>query len=115
MAAGTLVVKERRTLSPGALGLDPAIASAAPDDGERPLPDLRRLTGGDQTLLRDYFQRRGTLTPSAAEALAGQLAGALAARLGYQLGGESPERFLLRLGAALARPASPSAPFADRR
>src|SRR5947208_3114749 len=44
MAAGTLVVKERRTLSPGALGLDPAIASAAPDDGERPLPDLRRLT-----------------------------------------------------------------------
>jgi uncharacterized RDD family membrane protein YckC len=102
IAAGTLVVKERRTLAIGALSLDPALLSAATADDGQPLPDPRRLTSDDQTLLRDYFQRRQMLAPPAAEALAGQLARALAARLGHDLGDEPPERFLNRLGAALA-------------
>jgi uncharacterized RDD family membrane protein YckC len=103
MAAGTLVVKERRTLALGALGLDPAMASAAPPDGRRPLPDLSPLTARDQSLLRDYVRRRSSLAPAAASALAGPIAAALAARLGHELGDETPEQFLDRLAGALVR------------
>jgi uncharacterized RDD family membrane protein YckC len=103
MAAGTLVVKERRTLTVGALGLDPALLSASPGEDGPPLPEPTRLAAADQTLLRDYFQRRRTLAGPAAEALAAQLARALAARLGHELGDEPPERFLNRLASALAR------------
>ena len=104
MAAGTLVVKERRTLTLGALGLDPAMASAAPPDGRHPLPDLSPLTTRDQSLLRKYESGAGAAwRQAAASALARPIAAALAARLGHELGDEPPEQFLDRLAGALAR------------
>jgi uncharacterized RDD family membrane protein YckC len=96
MAAGTLVIKERRELELRAL--HPATFEAV-EPGE-PIPNLGRLTGADHALLRDYLARRPQLS-SAAEPLATQLAGALAARLGYAVDGESATAFLDRLAVHL--------------
>ncbi len=104
LAAGTLVVKERRELRLDALGFDatPDQASATasvPDAGpaEELLPNLYRLTPGDQTVLREYLLRRPSLTAAASERLAAQLASAFAQKLEHDLSGEPAERFLLRL------------------
>jgi uncharacterized RDD family membrane protein YckC len=96
MAAGTLVIKERRELELGTLH---TAALDAVEPGE-PIPNLGRLTGADHALLRDYLARRPQLS-RAAEPLATQLAGALAARLGHALGGESDAGFLDRLAVQL--------------
>ena len=61
-----------------------------------------RLSASDQSLLRDYFQRRASLTEAAADALARELAEALAARLHHDLAGERPGHFLARLAVQLA-------------
>lgn len=104
LAAGTLVVKERRELRLDALGFEaapdraPATASASDaDTGEEPLPTLYRLAPSDLTVLREYLLRQSALTPAASARLASQLASAFAQKLEYDLADEPPERFLQRL------------------
>lgn len=99
MAAGTLVVKERRELAIAAAA--PPSPSASAEWGP-PIANLARLTAADYGLLRDYLARRPQLAPRAAEALAAQLAGSLAGRLDHPLDGERPEQFLTRLAAQLS-------------
>ncbi len=108
LAAGTLVVKERRELSLKTLGFvavperDSATAGAPElDVGEEALPSLYRLTPNDQTVLREYLLRRASLTAAAEARLASQLAVAFARKLEYDLSGEPPERFLRRLARQL--------------
>lgn len=104
LAAGTLVVKERRELKLEALDLGLNLgAEAAPSassDGppaEGEIQNLHRLTPADQALLREYFLRQPSLAGPAASALAGHLAAAFARKLDQDLSGETPELFLARL------------------
>lgn len=105
LAAGTLVVKERRDLSLETLMPDAAalLASApreatARRDGERPpIANLDRLAVADASLVREYLLRRASLSKPGAEALAARLAEALAERLEHDLAGEDPDAFLARL------------------
>ncbi len=107
LAAGTLVVKERRELKleslelqrPAPLETSMSDKSDLSDQPDRPppIPNLHRLTPADQTVLREYHQRRSTLTRPAAAGLAARLAGAFAARLECDLADEPPESFLARL------------------
>jgi uncharacterized RDD family membrane protein YckC len=108
MAAGTLVVKERRELRLESLGFDPRPRPASSGAGvsettavENEVPNLHRLSSADQTVLREYLIRRRTLTGAAAERVAIQLGEAFAQKLEYDLTGDSPERFLLRLAKQL--------------
>lgn len=98
MAAGTLVVKERREL---AIAVAPSIRDAAVAAGGAPIANLARLTSADLGLLRDYLARRAQLSPRAAEALTDRLAESLASRLGCSLAGEPADQFLTRLAAQL--------------
>ncbi len=108
MAAGTLVVKERRELKLDALGFEVA-PSRAPatagvpeaDAGAEPLPNLYKLAPSDLTVLREYLLRKPSLTPAASARLASRLASAFAQKLEYDLSDEPPERFLQRLARQL--------------
>ena len=87
LAAGTIVVKERRRLA-----FDPvsaAAASAAADPA--PLPDVSRVTSEDFLLVRRYLQRRETLSAQDRRRLAGQVLGAVGARLEWPPGAEAPD------------------------
>ncbi len=107
LAAGTLVVKERRELKLESLDLpspDPTAAGEFVPFGaaaEPSIPNLWRLTPADQSLLREYSLRRPSLSPEAAATLAVRLAGLFARKLEYDLAGESPEAFLARLSEQL--------------
>ena len=108
MAAGTLVVKERRELKLDAIGFEatphqtPARASeSGAASGDEPLPNLYDLVPSDLTVLREYLLRKPSLTPAASARLASQLASAFAQKLEYDLAGEPPERFLQRLASQL--------------
>ena len=90
LAAGTVVVKERRELRVTALDFDRRAGSPSPATGvsgiaeaESPIPNLARLTPADQSLLREYFLRRSSLAPPSAGALAARLATAFAQKLDY--------------------------------
>jgi uncharacterized RDD family membrane protein YckC len=99
MAAGTICVKERKA---SAGGLDLASAPLRENEsGEAGV--LARLSPDDRRLLEEYLVRRGQLTPEAASNLARQIAERLATRLEVEPAGESPESFLVRVGAALKR------------
>jgi uncharacterized RDD family membrane protein YckC len=100
LAAGTLVVRERRyDLSRY------AAASAAPDPRFAALAGRsgRALGPGDLDRLQDFLSRRPALVPAARERLATRLAGALAARAGVAAPGAADAEPFLE---ALARHAA---------
>ncbi len=102
IAAGTLVVKERREIRLDSLGLSRSPgAPTEPPDAVDAFPNAGLLTAADQSLLREYLLRRSSLTPDAASNLAAQLASAFAARMDHDLSGEPPESFLNRLARQL--------------
>mgnify|MGYP005859356909 CR=1 FL=1 len=107
LAAGTLVVKERRDLKVETLALDlnrrlePGGAERAADLARPEIPNVDRLTPADHSLLREYLLRRQSLDDRAAAALAARLAAAFARRLDHDRGGEPPELFLARLARQL--------------
>lgn len=108
MAAGTLVVKERRDLRLDSLGygsraqpISPAAAALEGLGGEASVPNVHLLTAADQTLLREYLLRRPSLSETSATRLAAQLASAFAQKLEYDPSNESAEQFLLRLARQL--------------
>jgi uncharacterized RDD family membrane protein YckC len=97
LAAGTLVVKERRgitlaSLTAGALASFPALAP-----GEiLPQPTLANiglLNDQDYNLIQEFLSRRDELGREARARLGAQLAGTIQARLGMPQGGDA-ERFL---------------------
>jgi uncharacterized RDD family membrane protein YckC len=98
LAAGTLVVKERRELR-----LEGVTAGLFdPAEGAAPAaPELARLTPAERSLLREYTRRRGTLADAARVALAARLAPAVAARIGRAVGPEGADGFLTGLAAEL--------------
>jgi uncharacterized RDD family membrane protein YckC len=107
LAAGTLVVKERRDLRLETLTAELERVATATVEPGAPIANLDRLTADDLALLHDYLGRRATLRRDAAAALAKRLAGSFGRRLDHDLGDESPESFLERL-AAQAQPAQRS-------
>ncbi|HEY3081842.1 MAG TPA: RDD family protein [Chloroflexota bacterium] len=118
LAAGTLVVKERRELR-----LEGVTAGLfAPADGASPLaPELARLSPADRSLLREYLRRRGTLTVAAREALAAKVAPGMAGKIGREIGQAGPDGFLVRLAdelggrPAVAAPTASAPPASDGR
>jgi uncharacterized RDD family membrane protein YckC len=98
LAAGTLVVKERRDLR-----LESVTTGLSADD--RPpgvgAPELARLSAADQSLLREYVRRRAALAAVAAGALAERVAVVLAPKLGREVGPDGPDAFLLALAAEI--------------
>ncbi len=130
LAAGTIVVKERRDLKLEALGsgwrhpeaatIDPTrrTGTSAPsplaarvDDGvgAHRIPNVEWLTPDDQSLLREYLLRRATLLPSAAANLSSTLAARLAQKLDYDLDWQDPDEFLVRLHQQLRQTGRPPA------
>lgn len=111
LAAGTVVVKERRDLTLARVVTTPSLSPAGVnvDSGEQPrpvsdLPNLYRLTPDDDALIRDFLTRREGLTPARANDLAVQIANLIARKIEYQPGDstrpEPPEAFLHRVLAA---------------
>jgi uncharacterized RDD family membrane protein YckC len=98
LAAGTLVVKERRDLL-----LESVTTGLSAE--ERPVgvgaPELARLSAADRSLLREYVRRRAGLAATPAGALAERVALVLAPRLGREVGPDGPDAFLLALAAEL--------------
>jgi uncharacterized RDD family membrane protein YckC len=82
LAAGTVVVKERRALrATDLLAPEPLLAASGREELALPLPNLERLTAADYSLLREYGLRRERLAPVPRAALARELAQAMARRL----------------------------------
>ena len=79
LAAGTMVIRDRRVPAPQLL------AMTAPDPGT-PSLDTSRLTEREYSVLRTFLTRRSGLEPAARQ----RLAASLAATLRRQLGGELP-------------------------
>jgi uncharacterized RDD family membrane protein YckC len=91
LAAGTLVVKERRGVTLESLAAPAPAAAVAPDTPA--LPGIERLDVRDYTLAQEFLRRRGTLAPEARARLANQIAATLQGRLELPPQGD-PERFL---------------------
>jgi uncharacterized RDD family membrane protein YckC len=83
LAAGTIVVRERRLPAPQFL------ASPAPGVGRSPTLDTSRLTTHDYTLLRTFLSRRASLDVRAREELAARLALRVREQLGERSGGDA--------------------------
>ncbi|MGH2458979.1 MAG: RDD family protein [Chloroflexota bacterium] len=98
LAAGTLVVKERRDLKIDAVAGSP-VGIATPDG--TPVLNVDRLSARDRGVLREYFARQASLAAPVAASLAAQLAEAFARKLDHDLGDEAPEAFLKRLYASV--------------
>jgi uncharacterized RDD family membrane protein YckC len=99
LAAGTIVVKERRDLQVAELLPEALSVDAIPPASQ--LPNLDRLTRRDYQLLREYLLRRERLAESARDTIAWELSRVLAERLEIA----TPERhtadgFLLEVAAA---------------
>ena len=94
LAAGTLVVKERRGVTLESL-TTPAPPTARPGEpAQQPtLPSLHLLNDQDYNLVQEFLRRRSELGRDARVRLGGQLASGLQARLGLPQGGDA-ERFL---------------------
>jgi hypothetical protein len=97
LAAGTLVVKERRSitlasLTAGAVAPFPALA---PGEALRQptLANIGLLNDQDYNLVQEFLGRRSELGREARARLGAQLAGNIQARLGLPQGGDA-ERFL---------------------
>lgn len=99
LAAGTLVVKERREVTLESLTTAvtaPVLTTPSDSPGDTPqttLPNLHLLTDQDYNLAQEFLRRRSELSLDARVRLAKQLASGLQARLGVPQGGDS-ERFL---------------------
>lgn len=82
LAAGTVVVKERRALrAADLLAPEPLPAEPGPDEPLALIPNADRLTTADYSVLREYLLRRERLAPAPRAALARELAHAMASRL----------------------------------
>jgi len=123
--AGTLVIKEPRDLTldavasaappmPVATGGWPTSFGQAQTDPDR-IPNLNRLAPDDQSLIREYFVRRRTLSPQASQQLALSLATAFAAKLEFSPSGDVPYQFLARIARQLGDPSAPPAPPPTQR
>jgi uncharacterized RDD family membrane protein YckC len=95
LAGGTLVVKERRSVTLESLTA-PAVAplTQAGEPAQPPtLPNVHMLNDQDYNLVQEFLRRRNELGRDARLRLGVQLAGGLQARLGLPQGGDA-ERFL---------------------
>lgn len=123
--AGTLVVKEPRDVTLDAMvhaaPLAPASTAGWPTSFGQPqadpnrIPNLNRLTPDDQSLIREYFVRRRTLSPQASQQLALRLATAFAAKLEFTPAGDVPDQFLARIARQLGDSTAPPAPPSTTR
>jgi uncharacterized RDD family membrane protein YckC len=97
LAAGTLVVKERRGVTLESLTMPTPIAAPPLQPGEAPprptLSNVELLNDQDYNLIQEFLRRRDELGRDARLRLGAQLAGGLQARLGLPQGGDA-ERFL---------------------
>src|SRR4051794_8395169 len=81
LAAGTIVVKERRALRAADLLAPEPPLEPGPEEPHLEVPNADRLTAADYSLLREYLLRREQLAPAPRAALARELAEAMASRL----------------------------------
>ncbi len=95
LAAGTLVVKERRAVSLESLTSEINVMPAMrPGDSTQPsLPNIELLNDRDYELVQEFLARRGELGREARARLGSQLASGVQARLGLPQGGDA-EQFL---------------------
>jgi uncharacterized RDD family membrane protein YckC len=97
LAGGTLVVKERRSVTLESLTAASAVAPPALTPGEAPpeptLPNIGLLNDQDYNLVQEFLGRRNELGRDARARLGAQLAGGIQSRLGLPQGGDA-ERFL---------------------
>jgi uncharacterized RDD family membrane protein YckC len=97
LAGGTLVVKERRSITLASLTATGAVAPPTLAPGEtlpRPtLPNIGLLNEQDYDLVQEFLGRRNELGRDARARLGAQLAGSIQSRLGLPQGGDA-ERFL---------------------
>jgi probable phosphoglycerate mutase len=97
LAAGTLVVKERRSVTLASLTAAGAVTPPALAPGEAlpqpTLPNIQMLNDQDYHLVQEFLSRRSELGRDARARLGAQLAGGIQSRLGLPQGGDA-ERFL---------------------
>lgn len=97
LAAGTLVVKERREVTLESLLPNQALYLKPVDSDESlpqpTLPNIHLLNERDYTLVQEFLHRRSELGQDARSRLGAQLANGLRTRLGLPYGGDT-ERFL---------------------
>lgn len=91
LAAGTLVVRERRTL-PAELQISPSV--------QAPAWDTSAIAGQELDAVVAFLARRSDLDASARIQIAAELAGRLRPKIGGAVAGEGDEMFLERLVAA---------------
>jgi len=96
LAAGTLVVRERR-----ALPAEPLLPSYR-RPVEAPAWDTSGIGVDELTAVRSFLARRDSLTANARAQLAHELAARLRPKVGGAVGADAPELFLERLAAAKA-------------
>lgn len=101
MAAGTLVVREKRVVTPAEPAPPDAWRQAA---GRRDLStwDVSSVTAEELATVRRFLERRPSLNPAARTRLAGELASRLRPKVVGPTGEEEPEAFLEDLVAAKA-------------
>ena len=117
LVAGTVVVKEQPEVTIASIGVSQpppapwpagAIGRGFPSQpagglaNEPQIPNLGRLTAAEQSLLREYLQRRVTLSEQSAASLSLALAQGFARRLDYVPAGDVPDQFLQRINRQLA-------------
>ena len=99
LAGGTLVVKERRSVTLASLTEPGAVAPPLIRPGETltlpqpTLPNIELVNERDYTLIQEFLRRRNELGKDARTRLGMQLAQGMQTRLGLQFTGD-PERFL---------------------
>jgi len=86
LAAGTVVVRERRLDAPEALTL--------PDRSDLPILDATGLSEREYDVIRSFLSRRPSLDPSARQRLAARLASSVRGRVGSAPMGVSDEAML---------------------
>lgn len=94
LAAGTLVVRERRAGVPGASPAPAAAAGWAPPVAGGTGWDLSAVSARDVATVREFLARRSSLDPAAADRLAADLAARLRPAVAGAPGHLPPERFL---------------------
>src|SRR5205085_6213087 len=99
MAAGTLVVRERRAPASAA----PSVPVTTSSWGHAPSAwDVSAVTADELATVRRFLERRGALTPDSRARLAGELAVRLRPKVAGPPDGIEPEAFLEGLSEAKA-------------
>lgn len=105
LAAGTLVIKERKGITLERLEREtrilPALHSSDAEPPATQIRNVRYLTTDDRHLLREYLARRSSINPEAADRIGLSLAHSFATKIGHELDGEPPSVFLERLARAI--------------